>query len=169
MRLTDTLVVEVKTMNAPLSDFPNTLAPTPGDAELAKASSRAIADLVAHESEATIGLVAKLGKKETEIQIPLSALQLLGALLTEFAKGNAVTIFPVHAELTTQQASDLLGVSRPFLVEQLEKGELPFRKVGTHRRVLLKDLMDYKQSMDRKRHEALDELVAQSQGLNMGY
>ncbi len=156
-------------MNAPLFDFPNTLAPTPGDAELAKASSRAIADLVAHESEATIGLVAKLGKKETEIQIPLSALQLLGALLTEFAKGNAVTIFPVHAESTTQQASDLLSVSRPFLVEQLEKGEFPFRKVGTHRRVLLKDLMDYKQSMDRKRHEALDELVAQSQGLNMGY
>jgi excisionase family DNA binding protein len=156
-------------MNATLSDLPSTLSPTPGDAKLAKASSRAIADLVAHESEATIRLVAKLGKKETEIQIPSSALQLLGALLTEFAKGNAVTMFPVHAELTTQQASDLLGVSRPFLVEQLEKGELPFRKVGTHRRVLLKDLMDYKQSMDRKRHEALDELAAQAQELDMGY
>ena len=104
---------------------------------MAKASSRAIADLVAHESEATFRLVATLGKKETEIQIPSSALQLLGALLTEFAKGNAVTMLPVHAELTTQQASDLLGVSRPFLVEQLEKGELPFRKVGTHRRVVL--------------------------------
>ncbi|MCM2374561.1 helix-turn-helix domain-containing protein [Rhodopirellula sp. ICT_H3.1] len=113
--------------------------------------------------------LAKLGKKETEIQIPSSALQLLGALLTEFAKGNAVTMFPVHAELTTQQASDLLGVSRPFLVEQLEKGELPFRKVGTHRRVLLKDLMEYKRSMDRKRHEALDELAAQAQELDMGY
>ena len=94
---------------------------------------------------------------------------LLTHVLTEFAKGNAVTMFPVHAELTTQQASDLLGVSRPFPVEQLEKGELPFRKVGTHRRVLLKDLMDYKQSMYRKRHEAFDELAAQAQELDMGY
>jgi excisionase family DNA binding protein len=156
-------------MNATLTDLPNTLSPTPGDAELAKASSRAIAELVADQSEGGIRLIAKLGTKETEIEIPPSAVQLLGALLAEFAKGNAVTMFPVHAELTTQQAADLLGVSRPFLVEQLEKGELPFRKVGTHRRVLLKDLMEYKQSMDRKRHEALDELAAQAQELDMGY
>ena len=156
-------------MNATLSDLPGTLSPTPSDAELAKVSSRAIAELIAHESEPTIRLVAKQGTKETEIVIPLSAIHFLGALLTEFAKGNAVTMFPVHAELTMQQASDLLGVSRPFLVDQLEKGELPFRKVGTHRRVLLKDLMEYKQSMDRKRHEALDELAAQAQELDMGY
>jgi len=156
-------------MNATLSDLPNTLSPTPSDAELARVSSRAIAELVAHKSEGTFRLVAKLGTNETEIVIPSSAIHFLGAILTEFAKGNAVTMFPVHAELTTQQASDLLGVSRPFLVDQLEKGELPFRKVGTHRRVLLKDLMEYKQSMDRKRHEALDELAAQAQELDMGY
>ena len=156
-------------MNAVLSDLPSTLSPTPDDAEMAKVSSRAIAELVAREGEGNIRLVAKLGTKETEIVIPSSAIHFLGALLTEFAKGNAVTMFPVHVELTTQQASDLLGVSRPFLVERLEKGELPFRKVGTHRRVLLKDLMEYKHSMDRKRHEALDELAAMAQELDMGY
>ena len=156
-------------MNAFLSDLPNTLTPTPVDAEQAQTSSRAIAELVAGQADASIRLVARSGTKETEISIPPAALELLGAMLTEFAKGNAVTMFPVHAELTTQQAADLLGVSRPFLVEQLEKGKLRYRKVGTHRRVLLKDLMDYKQSMDRKRSDTLDELAAQAQELDMGY
>ncbi len=156
-------------MNAILTDLPSTLSPSPGDAAVAIESSRQIASLIADDGDAAVRLVVKLGARETEIAIPPSALQLLGAMLTEFAKGNAVTLFPVHAELTTQQAAELLGVSRPFLVEQLEKGELAFRKVGTHRRVMLKDLMEYKQSMDRKRHETLDELAAQAQELDMGY
>jgi excisionase family DNA binding protein len=169
LRLADILWLEAKAMNTMLSDLPNTLSPSPGDAALAKESSREIARLIASEGDTPIRLVVKLGPQETEISIPASALQLLGSMLTEFAKGNAITMFPVHAELTTQQAADLLGVSRPFLVEQLEKGDLQFRKVGTHRRVLYKDLMEYKQSMDRKRHETLDELAAQAQELDMGY
>jgi excisionase family DNA binding protein len=85
------------------------------------------------------------------------------------AKGNAVTLIPVHAELTTQQAAKILNVSRPFLIEQLEKSVIPYRKVGTHRRVMFKDLMEYKQTMDHNRLNALEELSAIDQELGLGY
>ena len=85
------------------------------------------------------------------------------------AKGNAVTLIPIHSELTTQQAADILNVSRPFVIEQLEKGVIPYRKVGTHRRVVLEDLMAFKQTMDRNRLEALEELSSIDQELDLGY
>ena len=104
------------------------------------------------------------GDEET-VSIPEAAFRLLNGILAEMAKGNAVTLIPVHAELTTQEAADLLKVSRPFLVEQLEKGVIPHRKVGTHRRILFSDLMNYKHTTERRRNEALDELSALDQEL----
>ena len=80
-----------------------------------------------------------------------------------------MTLIPVHAELTTQQAADILNVSRPFLIEQLEKGVIPYRKVGTHRRVMFEDLMEYKQTMDHNRLKALEELSVIDQELGLGY
>lgn len=103
------------------------------------------------------------------VRIPTSALRLLLQVLTEIGQGNAVSVTPIHAELTTQEAAELLMVSRPFLVQLLEKGEIPFHKAGTHRRVRHQDLIAYRQGIDSKRRKTLDELAAQAQELDMGY
>src|SRR5882757_8728246 len=100
--------------------------------------------------------------------LPAAAVRLLGAVLTELAKGNAVTLMPHHAELTTQEAADLLNVSRPFLVGLLESGQLPHHKVGTHRRVRFADLMTYKRRRDAESEVALRELAALSQEMKLG-
>ena len=75
----------------------------------------------------------------------------------------------VTAELTTQEAADLLNVSHSFLIKLLEAGEMPYYKVGRHSRVRFKDLITYKEDIDAKREKVLDELVAQAQELGMGY
>ena len=88
---------------------------------------------------------------------------------SELADGNSVSVVPVHAELTTQEAADLLNVSRPHFVKLLEDGLIPFHRAGKHRRVKFADLMHYKQERQRISTEALDELAQQAQELGMGY
>ena len=80
-------------------------------------------------------------------------------VLALLEKGQAISIVPYMQELTTQQAADLLGVSRQFLVRLLEGDRLPFHMVGTHRRIYLKDLLEFKKERDQKRRKALDEMA----------
>lgn len=153
-----------------LSDIPEPVTPTPDDTLLAEESSRLLVRVFAAKSNQpfNVRIQPDDGSEET-VSIPASAFRMLIDILTQMAQGNAMTLIPIHAELTTQQAADIINVSRPFLVQQLEKNEIPFRRVGTHRRILYKDLMDYKAKMDSSRLKALEELSAQAQELGMGY
>jgi len=103
------------------------------------------------------------------LELPPEAARLLARILTEFANGNAVTVVPVGSELTTQEAAELLNVSRPHLVSVLEAGKLPFRRVGTRRRIRLADLLRFKDIEDAKQKQALDGLAAEAQKLGLGY
>jgi excisionase family DNA binding protein len=149
---------------------PQTVTPSAADSLVARDSSRRLAPYLARRAKVRVQVVSEEGQPEEEpLVLPAPVLDLLFAILTEMAEGNAVTLIPIHAELTTQQAADLLNVSRPFVVELLEKGEIPHRKVGTHRRILFSDLMAFKQRSEARRQKALDELVAQAQEEDMGY
>jgi excisionase family DNA binding protein len=123
-------------------------------------------------------LAACIGRGETaqirvingkeDITVPARALRLLVDILDQMARGNAVTIVPIHKELTTQEAADLLNVSRPHLVSLLEGGEIPFQKSGSHRRVRFSDLQKYRELRDQKRRAVLSDMTreAHEQGLN---
>lgn len=133
-------------------------------------ASRQLASFLASNDEPLVRVqIAPEADADTTMLLPTAAIQKLHEILLEIARGNSVTVIPMSSELTTQQAADVLDVSRPFLIERLEQGEIPYRKVGTHRRVRLSDLMAYKQTMDRNRLNALEELSAQAQELGMGY
>ena len=104
-----------------------------------------------------------------QIELPTSALRLLVEILAELATGNAVRVVPVHAELTTQEAADLLNVSRPHLIKLLESHALPYHKTGKHRRVRFDDLMRFKAGRDQASEQAMSELAKQAQELKLGY
>ena len=154
---------------ATLNGFPELALPSDADAKLAQESGRRLAPYLGKKRASLAVRVQADGSAEEVVPVPRSALRLLADILAEMGKGNTVQVVPIRAELTTQEAADLMNVSRPYLVKLLDEGAIPSRKVGTHRRVLFEDLMTYKRWNDAERLKALEELSAQAQELNMGY
>jgi excisionase family DNA binding protein len=151
--------------------LPQTLAaltPNAHDVELAIASRHRLGALAQTTGDVQL-TVTGVGGLTEKAEIPASALRLLVAALAEMSCGNSVSLLPLSAELTTQQAADILNVSRPYLVGLLEKGEIPFRKVGVQRRLLLQHLLDYKARADIDRRAALTDLARLGQEIGVGY
>lgn len=138
------------------------VVPDETDSELAATASRELA----RAAKASITVRLEDG---TDLLLPKLVTPLLIKMLTEMAQGNPVTLIPLHAELTTQEAANLLNVSRPYLNKILDRGEVKFHKVGTHRRIRFSDLEEYRQKKEAERQALMDELAAEAQELGMGY
>lgn len=143
--------------------------PSAQEADVAQAAIDALRNIDLHGQPTQVRLCSADRPEEVEVTLPGEAVHLLIRILTHMASGHAVTVMPIEAELTTQQAADLLGVSRPYLVRLLDEGAIPHHKVGTHRRVRAVDLAEYKKRDDAERRQAADELAAEAQNLDLGY
>lgn len=145
------------------------VSPVTPDAESAAAAAHALDRVQAYlrshpDGPATVRL---LDDDADQLVVPRAAVELLARVLAHMANGHGVSVVPAHAELTTQQAADLLNVSRPYLIGRLDAGEIEYRKVGSHRRVLAGSLLEYKHRDDARRRAAADELTALTQDMHL--
>lgn len=138
--------------------------PTADDARVARESSQMLARHLTPGHDLRVRFLDN-GEPGEELVLPEKVGRLVEFILGQLARGNAVQVYPLGAELTTQQAADFLNVSRPFVIKQLEAGALAYRLVGTHRRIALRDLIEYRRSLDVGRDAALDELAQLTQEL----
>ena len=114
-------------------------------------------------------IVGSSVQEPIEVDLPRKAIRIIIDVLVELSKGNAVTVVPVQAELTTQQAADILNVSRPYLVGLLDEGKIPYRMVGNRRKVPLRELLDYKRIDTAYREAILDELTRETESIGLEY
>ncbi len=140
-------------------------------AEQAAEAVDAFGELVLDDSAAAVQLrvgAAEPGE-ERRAAVPAQAFRLFVDILEQLARGNAVTVAPVGTELTTQQAANLLNVSRPYLIGLLEEGRIPYRRVGNRRKVLLTDLLEHRRRDEARRRKVFADLTVEAQELDLGY
>jgi excisionase family DNA binding protein len=142
-----------------------TSLPTEEEAALAAESSRKLAVALGEGDAARLRLV----DGDEVIELPVRAIKEFVKVLEQMAKGNAVVHIPVGHMLTTQQAAEILNVSRPYLVKKIDAGDIPFTLVGRHRRIQFEDLMAYKRRVDEASQRAMEALTKEAQEQGLGY
>lgn len=143
--------------------------PTKTDQRLAERSLSLIEQVLINQQKNVKSIEISVAGDEARIKIPGKAFEHLREILQSMAEGKTVSLIDNEEELTTQEAADILNISRPYLVKLLESGEIPFTKVGKHRRVRFEDMNAYKKKCQRARQRRLRELAKQAQELDMGY
>jgi excisionase family DNA binding protein len=145
-----------------------TITPTENDRKLASESSPVLEQVSGTLHDVRVQLVCE-NVATTELSLPAPAVRMLSDILKELAKGNSVTLVPNDAILSTQEAADILNVSRPFVVSLLVSGKIPYQRLGSHRRILFRDLMAFKAKSDAAGDEAMRQLTQEAQDLGFGY
>ncbi|MEV3875259.1 helix-turn-helix domain-containing protein [Streptomyces sp. NPDC002454] len=118
-------------------------------------------------SDEDIQVHLETGAQQDVLVLPRPAAEMFAALLAALASGKGVRVMPVDAELTSQQAADMLNVSRPYLIGLLDDGKIPYRRVGRHRRIRLEDIRNYLREDDQRRHDAANQLAQLGQDLGL--
>jgi excisionase family DNA binding protein len=144
------------------------IAPGTVDAESAERALSRIRNYLTHTAEKNddVEILGEIGSEEPLI-LPRPTVEMFAAILAALANGQGVQLMPVNAVVTTQQAAEMLNVSRPYLIGLLEQGEIPYTLVGRHRRIKFNDVMAYKRNDDVKRREAAASLTALDEELGL--
>ncbi|HYJ13749.1 MAG TPA: excisionase family DNA-binding protein [Thermomicrobiales bacterium] len=114
-------------------------------------------------------LILHIGDDAELLELPSEAVEMLRDILAAIASGERVSVLTEHAELSTFEAAAILNVSRPYLIRLLDEQQIPSHKVGTHRRVRLDDLLEYKERDVRARQAVLDQLIQDGVEQDMGH
>ena len=138
------------------------------DKEMVRIAQRCIMASLDHSRAAAITLTTDTGEHPT-VDLPPSALRLIGQLLGAMSEGRPIVLMPTQQELTTVEAANFLNVSRPFIIKEVDAGRLPHRMVGSHRRIALDDLLNYANKMRAQQAGALDRMAENARELGLDY
>ena len=141
---------------------------TEHEQEMARVAQRCIMASLDRSKAAEIVLTSEDGELPA-VALPPNSLRLIAQVLGALSQGKAVTVLPAEREFSTLAAANLLNVSRPFLIKQMEAKKLPYRMVGSHRRVSAEDLMAYRQHMHAGQADALKRLADNASELGLDY